>query len=110
MSQQPQDNNTNTAQNPDNINLTLNHINKLLAGVTLAQSRGAYTFDDSAELAETVKLVTKFIKFNNEQAEKNAREQQSQAQAQAQAPPQPQAQPQPQAAPQIPSQFQGPKL
>jgi hypothetical protein len=74
MSQPTQDTNT----NPDNVNITLNHINKLLAGVTIAQSRGAYTFDDSVELAETVKLVTKFIKFNNEQAEKNAKEQQSQ--------------------------------
>lgn len=62
----------------ENVNLTLNHINKLLIGVNLAQSRGAYTFDDSAELAETVKLVTKFIKFNNEQAEKNTKEQSSQ--------------------------------
>jgi len=67
------------------VNLTLNHINKLLIGVNVAQSRGAYTFDDSADLAETVKIVTKFIKYNNEQAEKKA---QAQAQAQAQAPPQ----------------------
>ena len=75
MSQTTQDN-TNT----DSVNLTLNHINKLLMGVTLAQSRGAYTFDDSADLAETVKLVTKFIKFNNEQAEKTAKEQKQQLQ------------------------------
>lgn len=68
-------------ENSENVNLTLNHVNKLLMGVNLAQSRGAYTFDDSAELAETVKLVTKFIKFNNEQAEKNAK-----AQAQTPAP------------------------
>ena len=75
MSQPTQDantnTNTNTNTNSENVNLTLNHINKLLMGVTLAQSRGAYTFDDSVELADTVKLVTKFIKFNNEQAEKN---------------------------------------
>lgn len=71
MSQPTQDANTNTNTNSENVNLTLNHINKLLMGVTLAQSRGAYTFDDSVELADTVKLVTKFIKFNNEQAEKN---------------------------------------
>ena len=58
--------------NPDNVNLTLNHINKLLAGVTLAQSRGAYTFDDSADLADTVKLVTKFIKISSEQAQQKA--------------------------------------
>ena len=70
------------------VNLTLNHINKLLMGVNLAQSRGAYTFDDSAELAETVKLVTKFIKYNNEQAEKKEKEKaQEPAQAPAQAPP-----------------------
>ena len=67
--------------NSESINLTLNHINKLLIGVNVAQSRGAYTFDDSAELAETVKLVTKFIKHNSEQTEKNAKEQ---AQAQPQ--------------------------
>ena len=71
MSQSTQDTNTNS----ENVNLTLNHINKLLMGVNLAQSRGAYTFDDSVELAETVKLVTKFIKFNNDQAEKNAKTQ-----------------------------------
>ena len=59
MSQLSQDTNINS----DNVNLTLNHINKLLMGVTLAQSRGAYTFDDSVDLAETVKLVTKFILF-----------------------------------------------
>ena len=76
--------------NPDNVNLTLNHINKLLMGVNLAQSRGAYTFDDSVELAETVKLVTKFIKFNNDQAEKNAKAQ-AQTPAPQQAPPQGQA-------------------
>jgi hypothetical protein len=74
MSQLSQDTNINS----DNVNLTLNHINKLLMGVTLAQSRGAYTFDDSVDLAETVKLVTKFIKFNNEQAEKNAKTQSQQ--------------------------------
>ena len=78
MSQMSQQDTTNT--NPDNVNLTLNHINKLLMGVNLAQSRGAYTFDDSADLAETVKLVTKFIKFNNEQAEKTAKEQKQQLQ------------------------------
>jgi len=78
MSQPTQD------TNPDAVNLTLTHINKLLIGVNLAQSRGAYTFDDSVELADTVKLVTKFIKYNNEQAEKNAKEQ---AQQQSQAPP-----------------------
>ena len=105
MSQPPQDTNTNTNTNPDNVNLTLNHINKLLMGVNLAQSRGAYTFDDSVELAETVKLVTKFIKFNNDQAEKNAREQQSQPQAPPQASPPSQFQ-----QPPNPSQFQGPKL
>ena len=55
---------TTTTTPTENVNLTLNHINKLLMGVNLAQSRGAYTFDDSAELAETVKLVTKLIKFN----------------------------------------------
>ena len=73
------------------VNLTLNHINKLLIGVNIAQSRGAYTFDDSADLAETVKLVTKFIKFNNDQAEKNAKEQakttpEAPSQSQSQAP------------------------
>jgi hypothetical protein len=68
-------------ENSETVNLTLNHVNKLLMGVNLAQSRGAYTFDDSVDLAESVKLVTKFIKFNNDQAEKNAK-----AQAQTPAP------------------------
>jgi len=70
--------------NSENVNLTLNHINKLLMGVTLAQSRGAYTFDDSVELAETVKLVTKFIKFNNGQAEKKETEKEQAQQQQLQ--------------------------
>ena len=65
---QPQDTNT---TNSDNVNITLNHLNKLLMGVNLAQSRGAYSFDDSVDLADTVKLVTKFIKINNDQSEKN---------------------------------------
>jgi len=75
MSQPPQDignvnananANANASSNSETVNLTLNHINKLLIGVNLAQSRGAYTFEDSAELAETVKLVSKFIKINSE--------------------------------------------
>ena len=65
---------------PESVNLTLNHINKLLLGVTLAQSRGAYTFDDSVELAETVKLVTKFIKVNNDAAAKEQEQKQKQPQ------------------------------
>ena len=71
---QPQDTNTtNTTNttNSDNVTITLNHLNKLLMGVNLAQSRGAYSFDDSVDLADTVKLVTKFIKINNDQSEKN---------------------------------------
>ena len=68
--------------NSDNVNITLNHINKLLMGVNIAQSRGAYTFDDSADLVETVRLVTKFIKYNNEQAEKKAQAQEQSQQSQ----------------------------
>ena len=74
----------------ENINITLNHLNKLLIGVTIAQARGTYSFDESADLAETVKLVTKFLKYNSEQSEKKEKEQtqqtqQAQAQEQAQA-------------------------
>jgi hypothetical protein len=77
MSQISQDNATTTpTANSEPVNLTLNHINKLLIGVTLAQSRGAYTFEDSVELAETVKLVTKFIKVNNDAAAKEQEQKQ----------------------------------
>ena len=60
---------------PENINITLNNLNKLLIGVSIAQSRGSYSFDESADLAETVKIVTKFLKYNNEQNEKKEKEQ-----------------------------------
>ena len=84
MSQISQDNanatTTTPTANPETVNLTLNHINKLLVGVTLAQSRGAYTFEDSVELAETVKLVTKFIKVNNDAAVQEQEQKQKQKQ------------------------------
>ena len=45
--------------------ITLQNLNKLFMGVVLAQSRGAYSFDESADLAESVRIISKFINFYN---------------------------------------------
>lgn len=67
-------NNLNTINNTQNlINnaqqenpvITLQNLNKLFMGVVLAQSRGAYSFDESADLAESVRIISKFINFYN---------------------------------------------
>lgn len=68
-------------------NITLNNLNKLLIGVTIAQSRGTYSFDESADLAEPVKSISEFIRFysntiQKEQEEKQKAEEQAQAQSQ----------------------------
>jgi hypothetical protein len=47
----------------DNPIITLQNLNKLYMGVVLAQSRGAYSFDESADLAESVRVISKFINF-----------------------------------------------
>ena len=49
----------------DNPVITLQNLNKLFMGVVLAQSRGAYSFDESADLAESVRIISKFINFYN---------------------------------------------
>jgi hypothetical protein len=67
--------------------ITLNNLNKLLIGVTIAQSRGAYSFDESADLAQPVKSIAEFIKFytTNLQEEQQKGQGQGQIQEQAQA-------------------------
>jgi hypothetical protein len=47
----------------DNPVIALQNLNKLFMGVMLAQSRGAYSFDESADLAESVRVISKFINF-----------------------------------------------
>lgn len=47
----------------DNPVITLQNLNKLFMGVVLAQSRGAYSFDESADLAESVRVISKFLNF-----------------------------------------------
>ena len=47
----------------DNPIITLQNLNKVLLGVILAQSRGSYSFDESADLAESVRVISKFINF-----------------------------------------------
>ena len=68
-------------------NITLNNLNKLLIGVTIAQSRGTYSFDESADLAEPVKSIAEFIRFysNTIQEEKQKAQTQTQTQTQTQA-------------------------
>ena len=66
--------------------ITLNNLNKLLIGVTIAQARGAYSFDESADLAQPVKSIAEFIRFytTNIQDEQQKKQEQDQAQGQAQ--------------------------
>ena len=54
--------NNNQAENPV---ITLQNLNKMFMGVVLAQSRGTYSFDESADLAESVRSISKFITFYN---------------------------------------------
>ena len=63
--------------------ITLNNLNKLLIGVTIAQSRGAYSFDESADLAQPVKSISEFIRFYTTNIQKEQEEEQK-AKAQAQ--------------------------
>ena len=56
--------------------ITLNNLNKLLIGVTIAQSRGAYSFDESADLAQPVKSIAEFIRFYTTNIQKEQEEQQ----------------------------------
>lgn len=69
--------------------ITLNNLNKLLIGVTIAQARGAYSFDESADLAQPVKIIAEFIRFYTtniqEEQQKTQGQDQGQSQAQAQA-------------------------
>ena len=67
--------------------ITLNNLNKLLIGVTIAQARGAYSFDESADLAQPVKSIAEFIRFytTNIQEEQKKKQAQEQGQEQEQA-------------------------
>jgi len=64
----------------DNPVITLQNLNKLYIGVVLAQSRGAYSFDESADLAESVRTVSKFINFYNNNNNNNSNEDNAQTQ------------------------------
>ena len=52
-----------TSETSTNPTITLQNLNKILIGVILAQSRGAYSFDESADLALSVKSISEFIRF-----------------------------------------------
>lgn len=67
-------NNTQTLINStqqDNPVITLQNLNKLFMGVLLAQSRGTYSFDESADLAESVRVISKFINFYGNKDKEN---------------------------------------
>jgi len=64
--------------------ITLNNLNKLLIGVTIAQARGAYSFDESADLAQPVKSIAEFIRFYTTNIQEEQQKKQAQGQEQVQ--------------------------